>query len=65
MWIFFSLLRIIAIKIIVKGLASSTGWNLGKKIKSSHRLAPLTSLPMIGTKNKNNKEIKNKKIEIR
>ena len=53
----------VARKIIVKGLISSTGWNLGIKIKSSHRFAPLTSVPTKGTKNKKNKEIKNKKIE--
>ena len=64
MWIFLSLLKIVARKIIVKGLTSSIGWNLGKKIKSIHRLAPLTSIPIIGTKNKKNNDMKNKKIEI-
>ena len=53
----------VARKIIVKGLTSSTGWNLGKKVKSSHRFAPLTSVPIICTKSRKNNEIKNKKIE--
>ena len=47
----------------MKGLTSSTGWNCGKKIKSNHRFAPLTYVPIIGTKNKKNNEIKNKKID--
>ena len=42
----------VARKIIVKGLTSSIGWNLGKKNKSSHLLDPFTSVPKIGTKNK-------------
>ena len=53
----------VARKIIVKGLTSSIGWNLGKKNKSSHLFDPLTSVPIIGTKNKRNKEIKNKEID--
>ena len=53
----------VARKIIVKGLTNSIGWNLGKKNKSSHLFDPLTSVPIIGTKNKRNKEIKNKKID--
>ena len=40
------------------------GWNLGKKNNSNQRFDPLTSSPMIGTKAKNNREIKNKKIDI-
>ena len=60
---FFSLLKIVARKTIVKGLTISMGWNLGKNIKSSQRFAPLTSVPIIGTKSKNNIEVKNKKIE--
>ena len=48
---------------IINGLTSSIGWNLGKKNKLSQRLAPLTSVPIIGTNNKKTKEIKNKKIE--
>ena len=59
----FSLHKIVEIKIIINGLTSSIGWNLGKKIKSSHRFASLTSVPIIGTKIKKNKEVKNKKIE--
>ena len=54
----------VARKIIIKGLTISIGWNLGKKNKSSHRFAPLTSDPTKGTKSKRNKEIKNKDIEI-
>ena len=49
--------------IIVNGLISSTGWNFGKKNKFNQRLAPFTSVPISGTKNKKTKEIKNKKIE--
>ena len=60
MWIFFSLLKIVARKTIIKGLTSSTGWNLGKKNMFSQRFAPLTSVPIIGTKSKKNKEIKNR-----
>ena len=47
----------------MKGLTSSIGWNLGKKNKLSQRFAPLTSVPIKGTSNKKNREIKNKKIE--
>ena len=53
----------VARKIIVKGLTNSIGWNLGKKNKSNHLFDPLTSVPRIGTKNKRNKEAKNKKID--
>ena len=60
---FFSLLRMVARKTMINGFTSSIGWNLGKKNMLSQRLAPLTSEPIIGTKNKKNKEIKNKKIE--
>ena len=63
MFKFFSLPKIKAIKIIVKGLTISIGWNLGRKKRSNHLLDPLTSVPKIGTKNKKNKEIKNKYIE--
>ena len=52
MFVYFSLLKIILIKIIKKGLTSSIGWNLGKKYKSIHLWALLTSTPIIGTKNK-------------
>ena len=60
MWIFFSLLKMVARKTIIKGLTSSTGWNLGKKNKFNQRYAPLTSVPITGTKNKKNKEIINR-----
>ena len=59
----FSLPKIIARKIIVKGLTISIGWNLGKKSKSSHLFDPLTSVPKTGTKSKRNKETKNNKID--
>ena len=52
-----------AIKIIANGLTSSIGWNLGKKNKSSHLLEPFTSVPIIGTKNKKNNDIKNNRID--
>ena len=51
-------------KIITKGLTSSIGWNLGRKKRLSHLLDPFTSVPKIGTKNKKNKNIKNKYKEI-
>ena len=43
--------------IIKNGLTNSIGWNLGKKYKSTHLLDPLTSIPMIGTRNKKTTEI--------
>ena len=49
-----------AIIIIKKGFTSSTGCNLGKKIKSNHLVDPFISIPMKGTKNsiiKDNKKI--------
>ena len=55
---FFSLHKIEAIKIIIKGLTSSIGWNLGRKKRLSHLLDPFTSVPKTGTKNKKNKDIK-------
>ena len=55
---FFSLHKIVAIKIIINGLTNSVGWNLGRKKRLSHLLDPLTSAPTIGTKNKRNKDIK-------
>ena len=64
MWIFFSLLKIIARKIIVKGLTISIGWNLGKKKSSNHLCDPLTSIPIIGTNVKEIKQRKNNIIEI-
>ena len=55
--------RIVAKIIIKNGFRTSMGWNLGKKIKSIHLFEPLTSTPMIGTKNNEIKEIKKRKIE--
>ena len=50
---------IIVLKTIIKkGLTNSTGWNLGKKKISSHLFEPLTSVPNIGTKDNNIKDIK-------
>ena len=45
--------------IIKKGLTISTGWNLGKNIKSSHLFDPFTSVPRKGTNNKLKNETKN------
>ena len=42
-----------------KGFNTSIGCNL-KKYKSNHRLAPLTSTPIIGTNAKRIKEVTNK-----
>ncbi len=62
--IFDLLLHKIVAKIIIKnGFKTSIGWNLGKKNKSIHLFEPLTSAPMIGTKNNEIKEIKKRKIE--
>ena len=47
---------------IKKGLTNSIGWNLGNKYKSIHLFEPLTSIPIIGTRNKKINE--NKKIII-
>ena len=55
--------KIIARITIKKGFTISIGWNLGKKIKSIHLLDPLTSMPIIGTKNKESNEIKKRIIE--
>ena len=57
-------LKIKLIKIIKKGLTISMGWNLGKKNKSIHLWALLTSTPIIGTKNNEIKENKKKIGEI-
>ena len=58
------LLHKIIAKITIKnGFKTSIGWNRGKKNKSIHLLEPLTSIPMNGTKNKEIKEIKKRKIE--
>ena len=59
----FSVQRIVAKKTIKKGFKTSIGWNLGKKRKSIHLLEPLTSTPIIGTNNKEIKEIKKSIIE--
>ena len=55
--------KIIAKITIKKGFTISMGWNLGKKNKSIHLLDPLTSMPIIGTKNKESNEIKKRIIE--
>ena len=45
---------------IKNGLTISTGWNLGKNIKSSHLFDPFTSIPKIGTNSKLMNATKNK-----
>ena len=55
--------KIVARNIIKKGFKTSIGWNLGKKIKSIHLFEPFTSIPIIGTKNKERKDIKKRIIE--
>ena len=52
------------INMIKNGLTNSIGWNLGKKYKSIHRLALLTSTPIMGTNTKKNRENKNTIGEI-
>ena len=49
--------------IIKNGFNISIGWNLGKKNKSIHLFDPLTSTPIIGTRNNEVNEIKKKIIE--
>ena len=49
--------------IIKNGFNISIGWNLGKKNKSIHLFDPLTSAPIIGTKNNKIKEIKKRITE--
>ena len=49
--------------IIKNGFSISIGWNLGKKIKSIHLFDPLTSIPIIGTRNNEVNEIKKRIIE--
>ena len=62
--IFDLLLHKIVAKITIKnGFKTSIGWNRGKKNKSIHLFEPLTSTPMNGTKNKEIREIKKRKIE--
>ena len=46
-----------------KGFTISTGWNLGKKNKSSHLFDPFTSIPRKGTSNKLKNAIANKNNE--
>ena len=53
----------VVIIIIKKGFNNSIGWNLGKKNKSIHLFEPFTSIPIIGTKNKEIKEITKRIIE--
>ena len=55
--------RIVANITIKNGFNSSIGWNLGKKNKSIHLFDPFTSMPIIGTKNKEIREIKKNMIE--
>ncbi len=62
--IFKLLLHKIVAKVMIKnGFKTSIGWNLGKKNKSIHLFDPLTSTPIIGTKNNEIKEIKKRKME--
>ena len=63
--IIFALLlqKIVAKNTIKNGFKTSIGWNLGKKIKSSHLFEPFTSIPIIGTKNKEKKDMKKRIIE--
>ena len=55
--------RIVANITIKNGFNISIGWNLGKKNKSIHLFDPFTSIPIIGTKNNEIKEIKKRIIE--
>ena len=55
--------KIVAKITIKNGFKTSIGWNRGKKNKSIHLFEPLTSTPMNGTKNKEIREIKKRKIE--
>ena len=61
---FFSIHKIVAIKIMTKGFTSSIGWNLGRKKRLSHLLDPFTSTPIIGTKIKKKIEMKNRYKDI-
>ena len=49
--------------IIKNGFSISIGWNLGKKNRSNHLFDPLTSTPIIGTRNNDVSEIKKRIIE--
>ena len=55
--------RMVANIIIKNGFSISIGWNLGKKNKSIHLFDPLTSAPIIGTKNNEINETKKRIIE--
>ena len=50
---------VFATKIINNGLTNSTGWNQGKKNKSSHLFDPLISTPNKGIKKSNKIDTKN------
>ena len=63
MLLFFSELKIEATIIIINGFKTSIGWNLGKNKKSTQRLDPLTSTPIIGTKAKKIKQIRNNTVD--
>ena len=49
---------------MINGFKTSIGWNRGKNKISSHLLDPFTSTPMMGTKAKKMKQIKNKAFDI-
>ena len=55
--------RIVANITIKNGFNTSIGWNLGNKNKSIHLFDPFTSIPIIGTKNNETREIKKIIIE--
>ena len=55
--------RIVANITIKNGFNISIGWNLGKKNKSIHLFDPLTSAPIIGTRNNEVNETKKRIIE--
>ena len=57
----FSDVKICTVTKIKKGFNNSIGCNL-KKYKSSHRFAPLTSIPIIGTNAKEKKDMMNNGI---
>ena len=62
--IFVLLLQNIVARVTIKnGFNTSIGWNRGKKYKSNHLLDPFTSIPIMGTKNNEIKNIKKRKIE--
>ena len=55
--------RMVANIIIKNGFSISIGWNLGKKNRSIHLFDPLTSAPIIGTRNNEINETKKRIIE--